>query len=171
MPLIDVYEEKLYDKKIKDFTVFRVSSSKRINFEIFAVYGENLYWFIEKTLAMDKYIDWGSHQTEQNYLYCMTKCEIVIDKEKDIGSSYYMLLDVDVNEDAYPEFILYSSQEKTLYWIKKYVPYISGFGWNSSFWIYMMIYIYTVSSIVGFFEFYKLKRLKDRMSSTKLVRC
>lgn len=169
IPLIDIYEEQLYNKRIRDFTVLKTKSNKRINFEIFAVYDDSLYWFVEKDLSIPGYVDWGSHKMEQNYLYCMTKCEIVIEKQKESLNNYYMILDIDVNEDTFPEFILYSSKDTTLYWIKKYVPYVTGFGWNSSFWIYMIVYIYLVSSIIGFFEFYKLKRLNDRMSSDKLV--
>lgn len=172
IPLYEPYQEKLFNKEIKDFTIFKTSSKKRINFEIFTVYDRSLYWFVEKDLNLDNFADYGSHRTEQNYLYCTKKCDIVLDKDdynNTTMNDYYMLVDIDVNGDTFPEFIVYSSKQSNLYWIKKHEAYITGFGWNSSFWIYMIIYIYVVSSVIGFVEFYKLNKLHRRISSQKQI--
>lgn len=170
IPLIDYYEEKLGSRSIRDFTVFQISAHKRINFEIFAIYDNKLYWFIEKHLNI-KQADYGNHVMLQNYMYCMTKCDIVVDQQNSdtLSLDYHFIVDVDINGDLYPEFIIYSSRDTCLYWIKKYVPYLSGFGWNSNFWIYIIIYIYIVSSIVGMWEFYRLKKLNDQISMEKLL--
>jgi hypothetical protein len=169
IPLIDTYEEEI-DNAIRDFTVFKIDGKKRINFEIFAVYDKHLYWFVEKEIGIPDTLDWGSHKIEQNYLYCMTKCEIVVEQQELNELNYHMILDIDVNSDSYPEFILYSSEYSSLYWIKKYVAYLTGFGWKSDFWIYVMIFIYTVSSVVGIFEFYKLKKLNDTLYQEKQLK-
>jgi hypothetical protein len=171
IPLIDVNEAGLEKEAIRDFTVFQVSSNRRINFEIFAIYENNLYWFIEKNLNVPASFDWGSHKMLQNYMYCMTKCDIVVDQQKqDDKLDYHFIIDIDINNDLYPEFIIYSGKDNCLYWIKKYVPYLSGFGWNSNFWIYICIYIYIVSSFLGMYEFYRFKRLNDQISIGKLLK-
>jgi hypothetical protein len=110
-----------------------------------------------------------TNKVEQNYNYCMTKCVIVLDHQKEGKIDYNMLMDIDINNDEYPEFIVYSTSSTSLYWIKKHTGGLTGFGWNSNFWIYLMIYIYIVSSVVGFFQFYKLKTLNDRLNEEKLV--
>jgi hypothetical protein len=170
IPLIDVYSEKLSDKKIKDFTVYQIADRRRINFEIFAIYEDKLYWFVEIDLNVPDSFEWGSHRTVQNYMYCMTKCEIVVEKQEVTDNlNYNMIFDIDMNSDRFPEFIVYSIEENSLFWIKKYTPYLTGFGWNSNFWIYIIIYIYLVSSVVGFYDFYNLKRLNDKMFRDKLI--
>ena len=101
----------------------------------------------------------------------MTKCDIVVDQqEQDDKLDYHFIIDIDINNDFYPEFIIYSGKDNCLYWIKKYVPYLSGFGWNSNFWIYICIYIYIVSSFLGMYEFYRFKRLNDQISIGKLLK-
>lgn len=170
IPLIDVYSEKLSDKKIKDFTVYQIADRRRINFEIFAIYDDKLYWFVEIDLNVPNSFEWGSHKTVQNYMYCMSKCEIVVEKQEVTDSlNYDMIFDIDMNSDRFPEFIVYSIEENSLFWIKKYTPYLTGFGWNSNFWIYIIIYIYIVSSVVGFYDFYNLKRLNDNRFKDKLM--
>jgi hypothetical protein len=42
IPLIDIVEDKLTNKAIKDFTIYRVKKSKRINFELFILYDNKL---------------------------------------------------------------------------------------------------------------------------------
>jgi hypothetical protein len=108
---------------------------------------------------------------EMNYLYCMKKCDIVVDQESDSNTAKYdFLVDIDINSDSVVELIIYSNDKTSLYWVKKYVPFISGFGWNSDFWIYIILYIYILSSIVGIFEFYKLKKLNDELTQNNLVK-
>ena len=113
----------------------------------------------------------GSHKMEMNFLYCMKKCDIVIDQDSVLNVIQYdFLMDIDINSDSTVELIIYSNEKSSLYWLKKYVPFISGFGWNSDFWIYVILYIYILSSIVGIFEFYKLKKLNDELSKNNLVK-
>lgn len=170
IPLIDIYTEKLSNQKIKDFTIYQTVERRRLNFEIFAIFDDKLYWFVEIQLNVPVSFDWGHHKTLQNYMYCMTKCEIVVEKQKTTNElNYNMIFDIDVNSDRFPEFIVYSENENSLYWIKKYTPYLTGFGWNSNFWIYIIIYIYIVSSVVGIWDFYHLKRLNDKMFRDKLI--
>ena len=108
---------------------------------------------------------------EQNFLYCMKKCDIVIDEDSELNiNSYDFLMEIDINSDSNVELIIYTNEKSSLYWLKKYVPFISGFGWNSDFWIYVILYIYLLSSIVGIFEFYKLKKLNDELSNNNLVK-
>lgn len=101
----------------------------------------------------------------------MIKSDIVIDKiteENSNVNNYKLIIDLDINFDSQPEFILYFAEK--LYLIKKYTPYISGFGWNSSFWIYVCIYIYIVCSIIGLWEFLKLNRLNNKIYQEKKMR-
>ncbi len=101
----------------------------------------------------------------------MKKCDIVVDQESDSNTAKYdFLVDIDINSDSVVELIIYSNDKTSLYWVKKYVPFISGFGWNSDFWIYIILYIYILSSIVGIFEFYKLKKLNDELTKNNLVK-
>jgi len=99
----------------------------------------------------------------------MIKCEIVIENSLFLKNDFTMIMDINVNNDKFPEFIIYSDKNATLFWIKKYIGIISGFGWDSNFWIYLMIYIYIFSSIVGVYRFLILKNLKDENQSKKLV--
>lgn len=171
IPLYDVYENKNIPDPglLKDFTLFKTIKSNRINFQLFALYTNKLIWFVEKEIKLPPGVEWGSHMMEQNYMYCMIQCEIVIEKKKK-ELDYEFILDIDVNNDEYPEFILYSSVSSSLYWIKKYIPYLTGFGWNSKFWIYLTLFIYILSSIVGIVEFFHLKRLNDQMIQEKLLK-
>jgi hypothetical protein len=171
IPLIDVYSEKLSYNKLKDFTIYQITDRRRINFEIFAIYDDRLSWFVEIDLKVPDTFQWGSHRTIQNYMYCMTKCEIIVDKQAVTElMNYNVIIDIDVNGDRFPEFIVYSVKSNSLFWIKKYTPSLSGFGWNSNFWIYIIIYIYIVSSVVGIYDFYKLKKLNDKMFEDKLLK-
>lgn len=170
--LLNNYEEKLNTKgDIIDYTVFQTKSKKRLNFEIFAIFDNDLFWFVEKDLNIPANVNWGNHKMEQNYMYSMTTNNIVVDQQRDgTGLNYDFILEIDINGDEYPEFILYSIKQNSLYWIKKYVPYITGFGWDPNFWIYMIIYIYIVSSVVGMYEFYRLKKLNDQIAEEKLLK-
>lgn len=114
-------------------------------------------------------INWGSHKTFQNYIFSMVKCEIVIENSLFAKEDFTMITEINVNYDSFPEFIIYSEKYSTLFWIKKYIGYISGFGWDSNFWIYLMIYIYIACSIVGVYRFWILKNLKEEKESKKLV--
>lgn len=170
IPLIDVYEENIYNQEIRDFTLFQITSDRRINFEIFAIFQNKIYWFVEKELNVPS-MAWGDHKMKENYMYCMVKCNIVVDQQgADNSLDYHFILDIDINNDDYPEFILYSSRDNSLYWIKKYEPNLTGFGWNSNFWIYLIVYIYFISSFIGMFEFYRLKKLNDKMAAEKLLK-
>ena len=48
LPLIDTEKEKLSTEKLKDFTIIMIDKSKRISFEIISIFGNKIYWFIEK---------------------------------------------------------------------------------------------------------------------------
>lgn len=188
IPLYNIYQYKLNDKKLLDYQLIPVkhSSTKRINFEIFAVYEIGVYWFIEEKLNFTPSIISYSRSQQKNYIYCMVKADIIIDKsskieleaindnekEKEKNNNlndekryYSMIVSTDINNDYFNEFILYSID--SLYLIKKYTPYISGFGWNSGFWIYICIYIYIISSIIGLCEFYKLSGLLKNINETE----
>jgi hypothetical protein len=155
---------------LRDFTILKVKhdNNKRLDFQIFALYDSNPYWFIEKEIAKETSIQ-DLKRLEQNYFYMMTKGVIVLDHLDTHEIDYNMIIDIDINNDMYPEFILYSIKNASLYWMKKYVAYMMGFGWNSNFWILLTIYIYIVSSVIGFYQFYKLKLLNDQIVNDKLV--
>jgi len=42
IPIIDVTADKLENKVLKDFTIYMVKKSKRINFELFVIYDNKL---------------------------------------------------------------------------------------------------------------------------------
>lgn len=182
IPLYNIYQYKLNNKKLLDYQLIPIkhSAMKRINFEIFTVYDIGVYWFIEEKLNLTPSIISYSRSQPKNYIYCMAKADIIIDvsvnrkidnnendnsnenkessiKNKEEKRNYSMIVSTDINNDFINEFILYSID--SLYLIKKYTPYITGFGWNSGFWIYICIYIYIISSIIGLCEFYKLSGL------------
>lgn len=99
----------------------------------------------------------------------MDKCDIVLENSLFTNVDFSMLMDINVNNDAFPEFIIFSEKNSSLFWIKKYIGIISGFGWDSNFWIYLMIYIYIVSSILGVYRFVILKNLKEESENSKFV--
>lgn len=168
IPLIDVDEENISEPLI-DFTMILINNYQRVNFEIFAIFNNQMHWLIEKEVNIPD-IDWNRNQLDINYMYCMRKSDIVIEHQIDQNETKYeMIVDIDVNNDTYPEFILYSSYHSSLYWIKKYEPYFTSFGWEPSFWIYLMILIYIISSLIGLFEFYRLKKLNDEFALSKLL--
>lgn len=172
IPLYNIYKYNLHDVPLIDFAVIKNyhPAHKRINFEIFTIYENGLYWFIENNLNVTSSMIADSKQEPKNFIYCMLKSDVIVDKFKDVerDSTYKLIIDLDINYDTQPEFILY--YENTLYLIKKYTPYLSGFGWNSAFWIYICIYIYIVCSVIGLYEFFKLNNLNNKISQEKLLR-
>jgi hypothetical protein len=101
----------------------------------------------------------------------MVKCDMVIEDDKlsPEKKTYDFITEIDVNEDNFIELIIYSNSLSSLYWMKQSEPFITSFGWNAKFWIYLIIFIYTASSIVGIYEFYKLKRLNDKFAQEKAL--
>ncbi len=180
IPLIDTVDEEINEEGLilKDYTIFKTTSSKRLNFEIFAIHSHKLLWFVEKEINFSNLynkdgnndFNWGSHITFQNYIFSMVKCEIVVENTLLLENDFTMIMEMDVNNDNYPEFIIWSENKSTLFWIKRYIGFISGFGWDSNFWIYLMIYIYIFSSIIGVYRFWILKNLKEENANKKLVK-
>ena len=169
IPLININEKEGIQGQLTDFTLILINEHKRVNFEIFAIFKDKTYWFIEKEIKNK--IDWTSPQTNpQNYFNCMNKCEILIDKQNEtLHKGYNLILDTDINKDSYPEFILYSTDSSSLFFIQRYEPYLVEFGWKTNFWIYLMIAIYIISTSIGVFEFYSLKKLNDEYKQGKLI--
>jgi hypothetical protein len=46
-----------------------------------------------------------------------------------------------------------------LVWLKKIQPFLTGFGWNPNFWIYLILFIYLFSALAGIYEFFMLSKL------------
>jgi hypothetical protein len=160
LPLIDTEKEKLSTEKLKDFTIIMIDKSKRITFEIIGIFGNKLYWFIEKDNNN------GHSLTQSIYHYLinsMVKCEIFIDKYNgnDMNDLYDIILDIDLNNDNYPEFILYSYKLEKMIYIQRIEILLKQYGWSQAFWIYLMIGIYTFSSIIGCIEFYRIKKINE----------
>jgi hypothetical protein len=165
LPLIDSKSEELAYERLKDFTIIMIDKSKRISFEIVAIFGDKLYWFIEKENNKSGYS--SPYSIYQHLIHSMKKCDIFVEK-LDGGNSknkYDIILDIDVNNDKYPEFILYSYKLKNMIYIQRQESIISQYGWSQAFWIYLMIGLYTVSTIIGGIEFYRLKKANDKFSS------
>ena len=93
----------------------------------------------------------------------MVKCEIFIDKYNgnDMNDIYDIILDIDLNNDNYPEFILYSYKLEKMVYIQRIEILLKQYGWSQAFWIYLMIGIYTFSSIIGCIEFYRIKKINE----------
>ena len=105
LSLIDTEKEKLGDEKLKDFTIIMIDKSKRISFEIIGIFGNKIYWFIEKDYKNAHTL---THSIYQYLINSMVKCEIFIDKYNgnDMDNEYDIILDIDLNSDNYPEFVL-----------------------------------------------------------------
>ena len=161
LPLIDTEKEKLSTEKLKDFTIIMIDKSKRISFEIISIFGNKIYWFIEKDNNK------GHTLTNSIYQYLinsMVKCEIFIDKNNgnDMNDSYDIILDIDLNNDNYPEFVLYSYKQQKMIYMQRNEILLTQYGWSQAFWIYLMIGIYTMSSIIGGVEFYRIKNVNEK---------
>ena len=171
IPLINVNVQT--DGYIVDFTIIKVSEYKRISFEIVAVFDNGkTRWFIEKEVSDAGDINWREQQLEVNYLNSMEKCEIMIERQEgNVDTKYDMVLDVNVhvNEGSVPEFVLYSHSSGSLVYIKRYEVYLSEFGWQADFWIYLMIFIYGISFVIGVFEFISLKQWNDKYAKRRLL--
>ena len=88
LPLIDTEKEKLSTEKLKDFTIIMIDKSKRISFEIISIFGNKIYWFIEKDNNK------GHTLTNSIYQYLinsMVKCEIFIDKNDFKCFDYFII--------------------------------------------------------------------------------
>ena len=161
LPLIDTEKEKLSTEKLKDFAIIMIDKSKRISFEIISIFGNKIYWFIEKDNNK------GHTLTNSIYQYLinsMVKCEIFIDKNNgnDMNDSYDIILDIDLNNDNYPEFVLYSYKQQKMIYMQRNEILLTQYGWSQAFWIYLMIGIYTMSSIIGGVEFYRIKNVNEK---------
>ena len=157
--------------EIKDFTIIMIDKSKRLSFEIVGIFGNKVYWFIEKDNNNNALL---SKQSSNNLIHSMIKCEIFIEKLKgvDIKNDYDIILDIDLNKDLYPEFILYSYKLENMIYIQRKEIILTEYGWSQAFWIYLMIGIYTISTIIGGIEFFRLKNANDKFSmkiSTSLI--
>ena len=138
-----------------------IDKSKRISFEIISIFGNKIYWFIEKDNNK------GHTLTNSIYQYLinsMVKCEIFIDKNNgnDMNDSYDIILDIDLNNDNYPEFVLYSYKQQKMIYMQRNEILLTQYGWSQAFWIYLMIGIYTMSSIIGGVEFYRIKNVNEK---------
>ena len=138
-----------------------IDKLKRITFEIIGIFGNKLYWFIEKDNNN------GHSLTQSIYHYLinsMSKCEIFIDKYNgnDMNDAYDIILDIDLNNDNYPEFVLYSYKLEKMIYIQRIEILLTQYGWSQAFWIYLMIGIYTFSSIIGGIEFYRIKNMNEK---------
>ena len=161
LSLIDTEKEKLENEKLKDFTIIMIDKSKRISFEIIGIFGNKIYWFIEKDYKNAHTL---THSIYQYLINSMVKCEIFIDKYNgnDMDNEYDIILDIDLNSDNYPEFILYSYKLQKMIYIQRYEILLTQYGWSQAFWIYLMIGIYTMSSIIGGIEFYRIKNKNEK---------
>ena len=161
LPLIDSEKEKLSNEKLKDFTIIMIDKSKRISFEIIGIFGNKIYWFIERDNNKGLPL---THSIYQYLINSMVKCDIFIDKYNgnDMGNAYDIILDIDVNNDNYPELVLYSYKLKKMIYIQRNEILLTQYGWSQAFWIYLMIGIYTMSSIIGGFEFYRIKNVNEK---------
>ena len=162
LSLIDSEREKLSNEKLKDFTIIMIDKSKKISFEIIGIFGNKIYWFIERDNNNN-----GNSLTHSIYQYLinsMVKCEIFIDKYKgnDMNTGYDIILDIDLNNDDYPEFILYSYKYKKMVYIQRNEIILTEYGWSQAFWIYLMIGIYVMSSITGGIEFFRIKNVNEK---------
>jgi len=162
LSLIDSEREKLSNEKLKDFTIIMIDKSKKISFEIIGIFGNKIYWFIERDNNNN-----GNSLTHSIYQYLinsMIKCEIFIDKYKgnDMNTGYDIILDIDLNNDDYPEFILYSYKYKKMAYIQRNEIILTEYGWSQAFWIYLMIGIYVMSSITGGIEFFRIKNVNEK---------
>ena len=161
LPLIDSEKEKLSNEKLKDFTIIMIDKSKRISFEIIGIFGNKIYWFIERDNNKGLPL---THSIYQYLINSMVKCDIFIDKYNgnDMGNAYDIILDIDVNNDNYPELVLYSYKKKKMIYIQRNEILLTQYGWSQAFWIYLMIGIYTMSSIIGGFVFYRIKNVNAK---------
>ena len=165
IPLIDSKGEKLFNQKLKDFTIIMIDKSKRISFEIIGIFGNNIYWFIEKD-NNNKKVYYPYQSIYHELINSLTKCNIFIEKLNgdDSKSGYDLILDIDLNKDKYPEFLLYSYKAQNMIYIQRVETNITQYGWSQAFWIYLMIGIYTLSSIIGVLEFYRIKNVNEKYS-------
>lgn len=160
LPLIDSKEQNIIDK-IKDFTIIMIDKSKRLSFEIVGIFGSRIYWFIEKDNN-----NGYSQSIYQHLINSFLKCNIFIEKLNgdDIDNDYDIIIDIDLNKDLYPEFIIYSYNLQNMIYIQRKETILTQYGWSQSFWIYLMIGIYTMSTIIGGLEFYRLKNVNEKFS-------
>ena len=162
--LIDSQKENLNKEPIKDFTIIMIDKSKRIAFEIIGLFGSNIYWFIEKE---NNNMHSSQHSIYQHLINSMTKCNIFVEKldENNSKNEYDLILDIDLNKDKYPEFLLYSYKLQNMIYIQRKETNITQYGWSQSFWIYLMIGIYTLATAIGGIEFYRMKNVNEKYSS------
>jgi len=161
LPLIDSEKEKLSNEKLKDFTIIMIDKSKRISFEIIGIFGNKIRWFIEKENNNGHTL---THSIYQYLINSMIKCEIFIDKynTNETNNEYDIILDIDLNNDDYPEFVLYSYKMKRMVYLQRNEILLTEYGWSQAFWIYLMIGIYTMSTIIGGMEFYRIKFYNEK---------
>ena len=162
--LIDSQKENLNKEPIKDFTIIMIDKSKRIAFEVIGLFGNNIYWFIEKE---NNNMHSSQHSIYQHLINSMTKCNIFIEKldENNSKNEYDLILDIDLNKDKYPEFLLYSYKLQNMIYIQRKETNITQYGWSQSFWIYLMIGIYSLATAIGGIEFYRMKNVNEKYSS------
>ena len=162
LSLIDIKKENLKNEELKDFTIIMIDKSKRIAFEIIGLFGKNVYWFIEKEHNNNGFST--QHSIYQHLINSMTKCNIFIERLDDNYSKneYDLILDIDLNKDKYPEFLLYSYKFQNMVYIQRKETNITQYGWSQSFWIYLMIGIYSVATFIGGLEFYRIKNVNEK---------
>ena len=60
------------------------------------------------------------------------------------------------------DLLLFSGNEKTIYWGRKKKANLQGVGWDPNFWIYLMTYVIAMSLAAGLFHAYKVKNTETQ---------
>ena len=98
-----------------------------------------LDWYIEKDLGSHiDYASLGQNKLDVNYYHLMQKCDIVVEVDDYLTEglkTYDFITEIDVNDDSLVELVVYSTSKSSLFLMKQFEPFLTGFGWNSQFWI------------------------------------
>ena len=76
----------------------------------------------------------------------------MIDGKASLDKQLTNIYDADVTNDYEVGFIVFSSQSRSIYWIKREVPSIA-FKWSSNFWINIIMFIHISALLLGLLHF------------------
>lgn len=66
------------------------------------------------------------------------------------------------------DILIFSAEEQTIFWGRKKPSNLKGIGWNTDFWIYIMIYVMLMSLAAGFFHSHFTEKVDDQSVILKL---
>lgn len=73
------------------------------------------------------------------------------------SSNFKSLSDIDLFDDGTMSLMILQ-EDGSLFLMRRLEPYLKGFGWNTNFWIIVIVYTFVLSLLLGILHFHGLSK-------------